>query len=66
MLNLRSNDPPLLIFDEPTSGLDPEEREAMLSRIRILYRDYGKTVILSTHILPDVQTVCDNVAILDA
>ena len=58
------HDPPLLIFDEPTSGLDPEEREAMLSRIRVLARDHGKTIIVSTHILPDVQTVCDDVIIL--
>jgi ABC-2 type transport system ATP-binding protein len=58
------HDPPLLIFDEPTSGLDPEEREAMLSRVRVLARDFGKTVILSTHILPDVQSVCDNVVVM--
>ena len=58
------HDPPLLIFDEPTSGLDPEEREAMLSRVRVLSRDFGKTVILSTHILPDVQLVCDEVVII--
>ncbi len=54
----------LLILDEPTSGLDPQEREAMLSRIRILSGQHGKSVILCTHILPDVQTVCESVAIL--
>jgi ABC-2 type transport system ATP-binding protein len=58
------HDPRLLILDEPTSGLDPEEREAMLNRIRILARQLGKAVILCTHILPDVQVVCDEVAIL--
>ncbi|HQX51684.1 MAG TPA: ABC transporter ATP-binding protein [Planctomycetaceae bacterium] len=58
------HDPKLLILDEPTSGLDPEEREAMLNRIRILARQFGKSVILCTHILPDVQVVCDNVVIL--
>ena len=58
------HDPRLLILDEPTSGLDPQEREAMLSRIRILAGQHGKSVILCTHILPDVQTVCDSVAIL--
>lgn len=58
------HDPKLLILDEPTSGLDPEEREAMLNRIRILARQFGKSVILCTHILPDVQVVCDHVVIL--
>jgi len=60
------HDPKLLILDEPTSGLDPEEREAMLNRIRILAREFHKSVILCTHILPDVQTVCDRVIILAA
>ena len=58
------HDPPLLILDEPTSSLDPEEREAMLSRIRTMATRHGKTVIISTHILPDVQAICDNVVIL--
>ncbi|MFO0975288.1 MAG: ABC transporter ATP-binding protein [Planctomycetaceae bacterium] len=60
------HDPKLLILDEPTTGLDPEEREAMLNRIRILSREFGKSVILCTHILPDVQTVCNHVVILAA
>jgi ABC-2 type transport system ATP-binding protein len=58
------HDPVLLIFDEPTSGLDPEERESLLNRIRVLARDFEKTVIISTHILPDVQSTCDHVMIL--
>jgi ABC-2 type transport system ATP-binding protein len=58
------HDPPILILDEPTSGLDPEERTAMLNRIRTLARDHGKAVILCTHILPDVQAVGDAVVVL--
>jgi len=58
------HDPPLLILDEPTAGLDPEEREAMLRRVAVLARRFGKSVILSTHILPDVQMVCQTVVIL--
>ncbi len=58
------HDPRFLILDEPTSGLDPEERVAMLNRIRILAREFGKSVLLCTHILPDVQSVCDRVIIL--
>lgn len=58
------HDPPLLIFDEPTAGLDPRERQVMLQRIALLARKHGKTVLLSTHILPDVQMVCDYVVIM--
>jgi ABC-2 type transport system ATP-binding protein len=58
------HDPPFLILDEPTSGLDPEEREAMLDRIRVLVRRAGKAALVSTHILPDVQSICDTVIIL--
>ncbi|MHB8866632.1 MAG: ABC transporter ATP-binding protein [Pirellulaceae bacterium] len=58
------HDPPLLILDEPTAGLDPDERIAMLHRIRTLAEDAGKAVVLSTHILPDVRAICDTVAIL--
>lgn len=58
------HDPPLLILDEPTTGLDPDQRLAMLRRIRNLAKRHGKSVILSTHILPDVRTVCDHVVIL--
>jgi ABC-2 type transport system ATP-binding protein len=58
------HDPPLLILDEPTAGLDPDEREGMLGRIRWMAAHAGKAVILSTHILPDVQAVCDSVVIM--
>jgi ABC-2 type transport system ATP-binding protein len=58
------HDPPILILDEPTSGLDPHQRDAMLSRLTLLARDQGKTVLLCTHILPDVQAVSDAVIIL--
>ncbi len=58
------HDPPLLILDEPTTGLDPDQRESMLNRIRSLSDRYGKSVILSTHILPDVRQVCDQVVML--
>ncbi|MDG2469237.1 MAG: ABC transporter ATP-binding protein [Pirellulaceae bacterium] len=57
-------DPPILILDEPTSGLDPEAREAMLNRVKYLSSKHGKTVIISTHILRDVQQICDHVVIM--
>lgn len=58
------HDPKFLILDEPTSGLDPEERESLLRRIELLFRDSNKSVLISTHILPDVQAICDSVVIL--
>jgi ABC-2 type transport system ATP-binding protein len=58
------HDPPLLILDEPTTGLDPDQRESMLRRIRTLANQHGKSIVLSTHILPDVRAVCDRVIML--
>jgi len=58
-------DPPnFLVLDEPTTGLDPSQRESLLDRIRVLSTQKGKSVLLSTHILHDVQRVCDQVIIL--
>jgi ABC-2 type transport system ATP-binding protein len=57
------HDPPILILDEPTTGLDPNQ----IIEIRSLIRDLGKekTVILSTHILQEVEAVCTSVVILN-
>ena len=60
------HDPALVILDEPTNGLDPLERQAMLGRLTTLARDHGKTVLVSTHVLPDVQAICDRVIVLAA
>ncbi len=60
------HDPELLILDEPTSGLDPDEREAMLQRIELLSTQHGKSIVICTHILPDVQQVSDYVVIMSA
>jgi ABC-2 type transport system ATP-binding protein len=58
------HDPPVLLLDEPTSGLDPAGRDAMLRLIRNLGIDHGKSVLLSTHLLADVEAVCERVVIL--
>jgi ABC-2 type transport system ATP-binding protein len=58
------HDPPVLLLDEPTSGLDPGGRDAMLRLLLDLGRDFGKSMILSTHLLADVETVCEQVVIL--
>jgi ABC-2 type transport system ATP-binding protein len=58
------HDPPVLLLDEPTSGLDPAGRDAMLRLVKALATDHGKSVILSTHLLADVEAVCERVVIL--
>lgn len=58
------HDPDLLLLDEPTNGLDPKGREEMLDLIRFLAHEKGKSVILSSHILPDVEHVCANIIVL--
>src|SRR5262245_65209042 len=58
------HDPPVLLLDEPTSGLDPAGRDAMLRLLFSLGRDHGKSFLLSTHLLGDVERVCDRVVIL--
>ncbi len=57
------HDPPVLILDEPTTGLDPNQ----LAEIRHLIRQLGrqKTVIFSTHIMQEVQALCDRVVIIN-
>jgi ABC-2 type transport system ATP-binding protein len=58
------HDPPLLLLDEPTSGLDPAGRDAMLRLLLTLGREHGKSLLLSTHLLGDVERVCESVVIL--
>lgn len=58
------HDPPVLLLDEPTSGLDPAGRDAMLRLVKALGVDHGKSVLLSTHLLADVEAVCERVVII--
>jgi ABC-2 type transport system ATP-binding protein len=58
------HDPPVLLLDEPTSGLDPAGRDAMLRLLLELGRDHGKSILLCTHLLGDVERVCETVVIL--
>lgn len=58
------HDPPLLLLDEPTSGLDPASRDGMLRLLVDLGRNFGKSMIFSTHLLADVEMVCERVVIL--
>jgi ABC-2 type transport system ATP-binding protein len=58
-------DPDLVLLDEPTAGLDPMGREEMLALVARL-GGLGISVLLATHLLDDVQQVCDHVVMLDA
>ena len=57
-------DPQIVFLDEPTVGLDPDGTNRMLDMIRSLSRDKGITVFLSSHLLDQVQRVCDRVGIM--
>jgi ABC-2 type transport system ATP-binding protein len=59
------NDPDLVILDEPVNGLDAAGIQEMRMLIRSLSADHGKTVFLSSHLLHEVQQVCDRVAIIN-
>ena len=61
-----AHDPEVVLLDEPTNGLDPVQREQMLSLIRRVGHDLGLNVILSSHLLEEVERVSDAVLILDA
>jgi ABC-2 type transport system ATP-binding protein len=58
------HDPELLFLDEPTNGLDPRSREEMLNLIAELPERRGCAIVLSTHLLPDVDRVCDHAMIM--
>lgn len=59
-----AHDPNLLILDEPTNGLDPAGRQDMLALARDLAHGKGINVLFSSHLLPDVEHVCDHVLVL--
>lgn len=59
------HDPELVFLDEPTAGLDPKGREEMLELVERIYKTLGIAVVFSSHILEDIELVCDYVVILD-
>jgi len=59
------HDPDLLLLDEPTNGMDPKGREEMLELVRDLANRKGVNLILSSHLLPDVEYACDHVVVMD-
>jgi ABC-2 type transport system ATP-binding protein len=59
------HDPDLLFLDEPTNGMDPKGREEMLELIHDLAHHKNVNLILSSHLLPDVEYTCDHVVVMD-
>jgi len=59
------HDPDLLLLDEPTNGLDPQGREEMLALIHDVATRRGMSLILCSHLLHDVERVCDNVIVFN-
>src|SRR6188472_1574713 len=59
------HDPELLFLDEPTNGMDPKGRDEMLELIRDLGHKKNVNLILSSHLLPDVEYTCDHVVVMD-
>jgi ABC-2 type transport system ATP-binding protein len=58
------HDPRLLILDEPTNGMDPAGRQEVLELARDLAHNKGMSLLFSSHLLPDVEAVCDHVVVL--
>ena len=59
-----AHDPLLVLLDEPTDGLDPVQRDDMLALIRRIGRDFGIDILVSSHLLEEVDRICDNVIII--
>jgi ABC-2 type transport system ATP-binding protein len=56
--------PRLLVLDEPTNGLDPAGRDEMLALVRDVSHGKGLSVIVSSHVLPDIERTCDSVIVM--
>jgi ABC-2 type transport system ATP-binding protein len=59
-----AHDPALVLLDEPTDGLDPVQRDDMLELIHRVGTEYGISIVLSSHLLEEVERICDHVVII--
>lgn len=59
-----AHDPELVLLDEPTDGLDPVQRDDMLALIRRIGTEFGIDILLSSHLLDEVDRICDSVVII--
>jgi ABC-2 type transport system ATP-binding protein len=58
------HDPAFVFLDEPTAGLDPAGREEMLTLVRKTHREFGISVLLSSHLMSDVERTCDRIIVV--
>jgi len=58
------HDPAFVFLDEPTAGLDPLGREEMLTLVRKTHREFGISVLFSSHLMADVERTCDRIIVL--
>ncbi|RCG24441.1 ABC transporter ATP-binding protein [Sphaerisporangium album] len=59
------HDPKLVFLDEPTNGLDPQGRDDMLALIRRIGTEFGISVVVTSHLLGELERVCDHVIVID-
>lgn len=59
------HDPDLVFLDEPTNGLDPVGRDEMLGLIRRVHTDFGISVLVTSHLLGELERTCDHVVVID-
>ncbi|MEU6462370.1 ABC transporter ATP-binding protein [Streptomyces sp. NPDC046976] len=59
------HDPKLVFLDEPTNGLDPVGRDEMLGLIRRVHSDFGISVLVTSHLLGELERTCDHVVVID-
>ncbi|MFE5580512.1 ABC transporter ATP-binding protein [Kitasatospora sp. NPDC056531] len=59
------HDPELVLLDEPTNGLDPAGRDEMLGLIRRVHTDFGISVLVTTHLLGELERTCDHLVVID-
>ncbi|MFI5528997.1 ABC transporter ATP-binding protein [Kitasatospora sp. NPDC051853] len=59
------HDPQLVLLDEPTNGLDPVGRDEMLGLIRRVHTDFGISVLVTTHLLGELERTCDHLVVID-
>jgi ABC-2 type transport system ATP-binding protein len=60
------HDPVLVLLDEPMAGLDPAGRDEMLDLVRKTHREFGISVVLSSHIMGDVERICERIVVLES
>jgi ABC-2 type transport system ATP-binding protein len=60
------HDPRLLLLDEPTNGLDPAGRDEMLALVRRTGTEFGIAVVVASHLLGEIERVCDHLVAIDA